>query len=154
MFESLKPIILIFMVIPLSYGLEQDHAPHKPQGEKGTEVLERMLRNDQKFILKKLEDVSPEMARWVVDFAYGEVVSRPQLDLRTRELATVSALTAIGTAESQLKTHIGMALNAGATAREILETIMQMTVYASFPAGLNGILIARDVFREKEIKEW
>ena len=154
MFKSLKLVILIFMVIPFSYGLEQDHAPHETRAEKGTEVLERMLGNNQKFILKKLEDLTPEMAGWVVDFAHGEVVSRPKLDLRTKELATVAALTAMGTAEPQLKTPIGMALNAGTTASEILETIMQITVYADFPAGLNGIRVVRDVFKEKEIKEW
>ena len=113
-----------------------------------------MLGNNQKFILKKLEDLTPEMAGWVVDFAHGEVVSRPKLDLRTKELATVAALTAMGTAEPQLKTPIGMALNAGTTASEILETIMQITVYADFPAGLNGIRVVRDVFKEKEIREW
>ena len=153
MFKSLELVILIFMVIPLSYGLEQDHAPHETRAEKGTEVLGRILGNDQKSILKKLEDLSPEMTRWVVGFAYGEVVSRTQLALRTRELATVAALTAMGTAEPQLKTHIGMALNAGTTASEIRETIMQITVYADFPAGLNGIRVVRDVFKEKEIKE-
>ena len=59
----------------------------------------------------------------------------------------------MGTAEPQLKTHIGMALNAGTTASEIRETTMQITVYADFPAGLNGIRVVRDVFKEKEIKE-
>ena len=53
MFKSLKLIFLIFMVIPLLYGLERDHAPHKTRGEKGTEVLEHMLGNDQQFFQKK-----------------------------------------------------------------------------------------------------
>ena len=60
MFKSLRLVILIFMVIPFSYGLEQDHAPHKTRAEKGTEVLDRMLGKDQKFILKKLKDLFPK----------------------------------------------------------------------------------------------
>ena len=124
MFKSPKLIIIIFMVIPLSYGLEQDHAPHETRAEKGMEVLERMLVNDQKFILKNLDDPSPEMARWAIDFAHGGVVSRSKVDLRTRELTSVSALTAMGTAEPQPKTHIGMELNAGTTASKILEIII------------------------------
>jgi len=93
-----------------------------------------------------LADVAPELGDWIVDFAYGDVVSRPQLDLRTRELATVAALTALGTAGPQLRSHIKGALNAGCTPREIVEVILQMSVYAGFPAALNGVAAAREVF--------
>ena len=64
MFKSLKLIFLIFMVIPLLYGLERDHAPHKTRGEKGTEVLEHMLGNDQQFFQKKEVFKEKEIKEW------------------------------------------------------------------------------------------
>lgn len=68
------------------------------------------------------------------------------LDLRSREIATVAALTAMGNAAPQLKVHIGAALHVGLTQDEIVEVIMQMAVYAGFPAALNGLFAAKEVF--------
>jgi 4-carboxymuconolactone decarboxylase len=72
--------------------------------------------------------------------------------LRTRELATVAALTALGNAPPQLRAHIKGALNAGCTPREVLEVVLQMSVYAGFPAALNGVAAVREVFTERGIK--
>jgi 4-carboxymuconolactone decarboxylase len=103
-------------------------------------------------MVESLRDIAPELSDWVIDFAYGDVVSRPELSLHTRELATVAALTALGNAQPQLKSHIKGALNAGCTPREIVEVIMQMAVYAGFPAAINGILAAKEVFAERGVK--
>ena len=103
-------------------------------------------------MVESLREIAPELAEWVTDFAYGDVVSRPQLPLTTRELATVAALTALGNAQPQLKAHIKGALNAGCSPREVVEVIMQMAVYAGFPAAINGILAAKEVFAERGIK--
>src|SRR5690606_19569500 len=107
---------------------------------------------DAARIEASLADVAPDLARWVVEFGYGTVVSRPGLDLRTRELATIAALTALGHAPSQLRVHIKGALNVGCEPREILEVILQMAVYAGFPASLNGVVAAREVFARRGIK--
>jgi 4-carboxymuconolactone decarboxylase len=72
-------------------------------------------------------------------FGNGVGLRPPGLDLKTRELATVAALTAMGTVRPQLEVHLGAALNAGAIREELVEVIMQMAVYAGFPAALNGI---------------
>jgi len=73
--------------------------------------------------------------------------------LKSREIATVAALTAMGTAVPQLKVHINAALNVGCTREEIVEVIMQMAVYAGFPAALNGMFVAKDVFKERDKKK-
>ena len=78
-------------------------------------------------------------------------MSRPGLDKPTRQMATIAALTALGTATAQLKVHIHGALNVGCTPREITEVILQMAVYAGFPAAINGLVAARDVFRERSV---
>lgn len=77
---------------------------------------------------------------------------RPGLALCTRELTTISALTALGNAQPQLKVHIEGALNVGCKPEEIVEVIIQMAVYAGFPSALNGISAAREVFNKRGIK--
>ncbi|MEJ2870523.1 carboxymuconolactone decarboxylase family protein [Actinomycetospora sp. OC33-EN08] len=72
--------------------------------------------------------------------------SRAGLDLRDRELITVAICTALGTAAPQLRLHIGGCLNVGGTRDEIVEVITQMAVYAGFPAALNALAAAREVF--------
>jgi 4-carboxymuconolactone decarboxylase len=79
-------------------------------------------------------------------FHLATSTARPGLDLRAREIATIAALTAMGTATPQLKVHIEAGLNVGLTKEEVTETIMQMAVYAGFPAALNGLFAAKEVF--------
>ncbi|MSR13841.1 MAG: carboxymuconolactone decarboxylase family protein [Gammaproteobacteria bacterium] len=118
----------------------------------GKDTLARVTGSSGAKVVDSLQDIAPELGRWIVEFGYGEVVSRPQLDLRTRELATVAALTALGTAQLQLRAHINGALNVGCKPEEVVEVIMQMAVYAGFPASLNGIAQAKEVFAERGVK--
>lgn len=101
-------------------------------------------------LIKGLEDIAPDMGRFIVEFPYGDVYSRPGLDMKSREIATVAALTALGSAAPQLKTHIRASLQVGLTKTEVTETIIQMALYAGFPAALNALTVAREVFAEKK----
>lgn len=118
--------------------------------EKGSKVLEDIQKQSVEDIFKELEDVAPEISRFVVEFPYSEIYTRQEVDLKTRELCTVAALTAIGTIP-QLKDHINAALNVGNTPREIVEIIMQMSAYAGFPKAINGAIAAKEVFAEKNL---
>lgn len=97
-------------------------------------------------VIDSLQDIAPDFGRLMVEFAFGDIYSRPGLDLRSREIAVVAALTALGNAAPQLRVHLQGALNVGVTREEIVETIMMMGVYAGFPAALNGLFAAREVF--------
>lgn len=97
-------------------------------------------------VLDSLADIAPDFARYLIEFPFGDIYSRPGLDLKSREIAVVAALTAMGNTAPQLKVHIQGALNVGVTRGEIVETIVQMAVYAGFPAALNGLFAAREVF--------
>ncbi|ANJ67548.1 4-carboxymuconolactone decarboxylase [Halothiobacillus diazotrophicus] len=101
-------------------------------------------------VMTALQDIAPDLGRYIVEFAYGDVYAHPGLDNRTREIVTVSALAAMGNAQPQLKIHIHAALNVGCTRPEIVEIMMQMAVYAGFPAALNGMFAAKDVFAERD----
>ncbi|KAB0605662.1 carboxymuconolactone decarboxylase family protein [Castellaniella defragrans] len=100
-------------------------------------------------VLDSLEDIAPDFARYLIEFPFGDVYSRPGLDLKSREIAVVAALTALGNAASQLKVHIQGALNVGVSRTELVEIIMQMAVYAGFPAALNGLAAAKEVFAQE-----
>ena len=97
-------------------------------------------------VVAALADIAPDFATYLFEFPFGDIYSRPGLGLREREIATIAALAAMGNAAPQLKVHIEAGLNVGLTTDEITEILMQMAVYAGFPAALNGLFAAKEVF--------
>jgi 4-carboxymuconolactone decarboxylase len=118
----------------------------------GLEKLKEIDGEAGEQVISSLKDIAPDLARYVIEFPFGDIYQRPGLDLRSRELATVAALTALGNARPQLKVHLNGALNVGCTRTELVELIMQMAVYAGFPAALNGMFAAKEVFFEHDSK--
>jgi 4-carboxymuconolactone decarboxylase len=114
----------------------------------GESTLAAITGGSGAAVVESLKDIAPDLAEWIISFSYGDVMARPGLDLRSRQFATVAALTAMGTATPQLKVHIHGALNVGCQPSEIIEVILQMAVFAGFPAAINGLNVAREVFRE------
>ena len=110
---------------------------------RGWEKLKEIDGEAGERVIASLQDIAPDLARYTIEFPFGDVYSRPGLDLKSREIATVAALTALGNAAPQLKVHIHAALNVGCTRTEIVEVIIQMAVYAGFPAALNACLPPR-----------
>lgn len=88
----------------------------------------------------------PEFADMLVSFPYGDIYARPGLDDRARQIATIASLTTLGGAEHELQIHIGSGLRAGLTRAEIVEVIMQMSVYAGFPRALSALAAAKSAF--------
>ena len=119
-----------------------------PRRTRGLRTLEKVTGGSGRAVVEGLSDIAPELGEFIVDFAYGDVIARPGLDLKTRELSTVATLAALGHAQPQLKVHMRGALNVGATRAEIIEVLLQVAVYAGFPAALNAVGSAREVFRE------
>ncbi|MCM5553936.1 carboxymuconolactone decarboxylase family protein [Pleomorphomonas sp. NRK KF1] len=114
--------------------------------DRGKRVLAEIDGEAGHKVIAALQDIAPDFADYVFEFPFGDIYSRPGLDLRAREIATIAALTAMGTATPQLKVHIEAGLNVGVSREEVVETIMQMAVYAGFPAALNGLFAAKEVF--------
>jgi len=119
--------------------------------EAGVRSLQAITGGNGEAVVEGLNDIAPDLAEWIISFSYGDVMSRSTLDLRSREFATVAALTALGNAAPQLRVHIHGALNVGCTPAEIVEVMLQMVVYAGFPAAINAINLARDVFNERGV---
>lgn len=119
--------------------------------ESGLKKLNEIDGEAGQKVIDSLAAISPDLAKYTIEFPFGDIYRRPGLDLKSRELATVAALTALGNCLPQLNVHINGALNVGCKPEEIVEVIIQMAVYAGFPAALNGMFIAKEVFIEREI---
>jgi len=102
-------------------------------------------------VVEGLAKSFPDFARYLLEFPFGDIYAREGLGLRERELATVAALCALGHALPQLRVHVHAALHVGCKPGEIVEVVMQMAVYAGFPAALNGLSVVREVFAESGI---
>jgi 4-carboxymuconolactone decarboxylase len=112
---------------------------------RGLRALSEITGGSGKEVVDSLRDIAPDLADWIIDFSYGDVMARPGLDRRSRQFATIAALTALGNAQPQLKVHIVGALKVGCKPQEIVEVILQMAVYAGFPAAINALNVAREV---------
>lgn len=118
--------------------------------EKGKKTLESIQEKSVEEIFKELDDIAPDLSRFVIEYPYSEIYTREELDLKTREICTVTALIVLGTIP-QLKEHINAALNVGNTPAEIVEIIMQMSAYCGFPKSINAMMAAKEVFKERGI---
>lgn len=114
--------------------------------ERGAKALEAIDGEGGQRVVDSLAGIAPDFARYLIEFPFGDIYCRPGLSLRDREIATIAALTALGNAAPQLKVHIQAGINVGLSRDEIVEIIMQMAVYAGFPAALNGLFAAKAVF--------
>lgn len=131
-------------------NINAQNAPHADQEsrlERGKRALSEIDGAAGENVISSLADIAPDFAKYLLEFPFGDIYSRPGLDMRAREIATIAALTAMGTATPQLKVHIAAGLNVGLSRDEIVEIIMQMAVYAGFPAALNGLFAAKEVFQ-------
>ena len=121
--------------------------------ERGLAKLQEIDGEAGERVLASLDGIAPDFARYLIEFPFGDIYSRPGLDLKSREIAVVAALTALGNSAPQLKVHIQGAINVGVTRAEVVETIMQMAVYVGFPAALNGLMVAKEVFAQASAAE-
>lgn len=115
----------------------------------GLENLEKIDGEAGYKVIDNLQDICPDLAKYTIEYPFGDIYNRPGLDLKSREIATVAALTALGNCQPQLKVHIHGALNVGCTEEEIKEVVLQMSVYAGFPAALNAMFAVKDVLNER-----
>ena len=109
--------------------------------DKGKKCIEGIQNKSVEEIFKELDDIAPDLSRFVIEYPYSEIYTREEVDLKTREICTVSALTALGTIP-QLKEHINAALNVGNSPTEI---------YCGFPKAINAVMAAKEVFIERDL---
>jgi 4-carboxymuconolactone decarboxylase len=79
---------------------------------------------------------------------FGDYVIRNGLDIKTRELLTVSMLLSLGGCEPQLKGHIQTNLNIGNDKETLLSVVTQLLPYVGYPRTLNAIRCLNEVLPE------
>jgi 4-carboxymuconolactone decarboxylase len=99
-------------------------------------------------IEQNLGEVDPDLYAYIRDFAYEEVLARPGLDLKTRELLAITSLIALG-APKEIATHLEGALRNGATEQEVRETIIQSALFVGFPNALAAMKTFRALLRKE-----
>jgi len=121
--------------------------------ERGRGIVAQINPGLEQALAERYDGVFPDFAETLVEFAYGRLYAREGLDLKTRQIATVAALTALGGQTGpQLRVNLEHALAAGASERELLEVILQMSVYGGMPAALNGMNVAMQLFEELDAR--
>src|SRR5690625_1791121 len=123
--------------------------------EKGMETLKQFIIADNENptghmdIGEGFKDIAPDLTKYVVEFAFGDIYARPGLNNKQKVLTTISALVAQGT--PQIEMHVITGLTVGLKPEEIVGCIMHLIPYVGFPRALNALKAAQKVFAERGV---
>jgi 4-carboxymuconolactone decarboxylase len=124
------------------------HDERSAEYQRGMHEIRKQLGPMADSYIRNIKALSPEFA-WVnVTFPFAELYTRDVIDLKTRELCTVAALTVQGFSLVELKLHVKAALRCGASRGEVTEIITQMIAYCGFPAATNALMTMKEAFDE------
>ncbi len=124
------------------------HDESSAEYQRGMHEIRKQLGPMADSYIRNIKALAPEFA-WVnVTFPFGELYTRDVIDLKTRELCTVAALTVQGFSLVELKLHVKAALRCGASRAEVTEIITQMIAYCGFPAATNALMTMKEAFDE------
>ena len=121
------------------------------RAERGAAYMATLDPGLEDALRRGMAPIAPDFADMMVEFGYGEMMSRPGLDPRSRQFVTLGILASLGHPVDQLKGHINGALSVGITPKEIVEALMQVAIYAGFPAATNAMRVAKRVFAERGV---
>ncbi|UUZ92385.1 carboxymuconolactone decarboxylase family protein [Paenibacillus sp. P25] len=102
-------------------------------------------------MLKQIGKFFPDFGHTLIAFGFGDLYSREVLDLKQREMITITSLITQGAFE-QLPFHLHAALNVGMKPEEVLEIILHCGGYAGFPKACSALEAARKVFQDRGIE--
>ena len=120
--------------------------------ERGMEKLLEVDGEGGEKVVAALEHIAPDLGKYIIEFAFGDIYARDGLSLQERELITLSSLLTAGGCEPQLEVHINGALNVGIKPEKIIEIFLQCIPYTGFPKVLNAVFVAKKVFGQREIE--
>ena len=119
--------------------------------ELGSEKLKEIDGIGGENVIQSLQDIAPDVGKYIIEFAFGDVYTRPELNMQEREMITITSLLTTGDCEPQLEVHINGSLNVGLSPEKIIETFIQCIPYTGFPKVLNVIYTAKKIFAERHI---
>ena len=144
-----RMILALGLALGLTFAHGESGMAANERYERGAAVLAALAPQKAQAVQDALADIAPDLGRFVIEFGYGDIFTRPGLTPAERQTATIAALTALGTAAPQLAFHVEAGLATGLTPEAIVEILYVTTVFAGFPAGLNALAVCREVFAAK-----
>ena len=116
--------------------------------ERGDKVRRKVLGDEHVDRSKATRtSFNGDLVDLITRYAWGEIWSRPGLDLKTRSCINVAMLAALGR-EEELALHLRGALNNGVTPDEIKEVLLQAAVYCGLPAANSAFRVASKIVAE------
>lgn len=119
--------------------------------QQGLENLQKIDGAGGEGVIRSLAEIAPDLGRYIVEFAFGDVYARKGLTLQEREMITITSLLTAGGCEPQLEVHINGALNVGLPPEKIIENFLQCIPYVGFPRVLNAVLTAKRIFQDRQL---
>lgn len=114
--------------------------------QRGWELLKQVDDAGGEAVINSLSGIAPDLGRYIVEFAFGDIYARDGLSLQERELVSIASLLTAGGCEPQLQVHLNGALNVGVAPEKIVETLIHCVPYVGFPRALNAVSAAKEVF--------
>lgn len=118
--------------------------------QRGWELLQQVDDTAGEAVIDSMAGIVPDLGRYIVEFAFGDIYARDGLSLQERELVTIASLLTAGGCEPQLKVHLNGALNVGVPPQKIVEALIHCVPYVGFPRVLNAVSTAKEVFASRE----
>jgi 4-carboxymuconolactone decarboxylase len=116
---------------------------------RGIEVAEQLAADKlDEFLTSRIAELAPDFARMAIEFPLGDIYTREALDMRSRETVAISSLAVLGDTGPHLRIHVRAALGLGIAKTEIIEMLMQTSIYAGFPAALNALASCHDLLAD------
>jgi len=119
--------------------------------KRGTERLKEVDGNAGERGIASLEGVAPDLGRYILEFAFGDIYCRDGLSLQEKEVIMIASLLTAGGCEAQLEVHINGSLNVGMSPEKVIETFIQCIPYTGFPKVLNAVNVAKKIFAERKV---
>lgn len=120
---------------------------------KGIETLKKLIGAEQTDkVLARFRELSPAFENEAVSVVFGRTWSREAIDSKTRALCSIGILAALGR-HGALRIVFGIALNNGATVGEITEALLQVAIYAGYPAAFDALPVLQEVLKEKHVSK-
>lgn len=114
--------------------------------QRGWELLRQVDDTGGEAVIDSLAGIAPDLGRYIVEFAFGDIYARDGLSLQERELVTIASLLTAGGCEPQLRVHLNGAMNVGVPPQKIVEALIHCVPYVGFLRVLNAVSTAKEVF--------
>ena len=145
-----KPLSTLVLIATMLLPLAAQATTTEARSARGSEVILHLHNGEAQPNLEAMREEFPFLAEATEAYALGDVWGRDVLDDRTRQLAAVAAMAALGEV-GMMRVHASYALNVGVTEEELKEIVYLITVPAGFPRAIAASQALSELFSERRL---